>query len=671
MDFFEQQRKARAASKRMVWLFALSVIAVVVIIGLAAGFLTGFAGGGEAPSLEAWFFQRLPIIGLASGLTLLVIVSSSGYKFVSLRDGGGAVAESLGGELLPQDTNDFYLNRLRNVVEEIAIASGTPVPDVYVLPHEEGINAFAAGFTVNDAAIAVTHGTLTKLNRAELQGVIAHEFSHIINGDMRLNLRLMGFLFGLVAISVIGRVIIHGFRWGPHGGWSVGSSDRDGGGKRDGRLMMVGLLLLVVGSVGVFFARMMKASVSRHREVLADASAVQFTRQTEGLAGALKKIAGIQEGSQLQNAHTEEVAHMLFGDGFGSSQLFATHPPILKRIQALDPSFSEAQFAQAQRRYVQHVPDGYQEDLAMGLVGGASSMPLAATTSSSQPTPPVMPQAVPAASVAFASTSALQQQQVQDAAELKQRIPAVLLEAARDHDDSLGIILALLLDDNPSTRDQQIHLVAQYMGHDEGARMAAFYRHVHDLPAELHLPLAFVAFPALRHHHKEEMRRLSKVCDAMIMADGHVSMFEFCLAATLSRQLREAFYPSEATTNGNLTLEHAHDAVVLLLRVMAEHGHMDPHAANKAFKGALSALDMRWSDEYASVPDWSKQLKPALVVLDELQPMAKERLLEALLTLVRFDGQVVMTELELFRVICVFLHCPMPKLLDASTTKPT
>lgn len=664
MDFFEQQRKARAASKRMVWLFALSVIAVVAIIGLAAGLLTGFSGmAGEAASTKDWFLHRLPIIGFASGLTLLVIVASSGYKFVSLRDGGGAVAESLGGELLPADTDDFYLNRLRNVVEEIAIASGTPVPDVYVLPHEEGINAFAAGFTVNDAAIAVTQGTLTKLNRAELQGVIAHEFSHIVNGDMRLNLRLMGFLFGLVAISVIGRVIIHGFRWGPHGGWSVGDRGRDGGGsgKNDGRLMMVGLLLLVVGSVGVFFARMMKASVSRHREVLADASAVQFTRQTEGLAGALKKIAGIHEGSQLQNAHTEEVAHMLFGDGFGASHLFATHPPILKRIQALEPSFNEAQFAQAQRRYLQRVPDGYQEDLAMGFVGGGPSVSLSPT----QPPPaPSTPKVVPASSVSLPASSELAQQQVQEAAALKQRIPSVLLEAARDHDDSVAIILALLLDDSPSTRSKQMNLVVQHMGHDEGVRLSAFYREVHDLAPELHLPLAFVAFPALRHHHKEDMRRLSKTCDAMILADGRVSMFEFCLAATLSKQLREAFYPSEATSNGNSTLQQTHESVVFLLRVMAEHGHMDPHAAKKAFQNALSVLDMRWSDAYVSTPDWQKQLKPALMALDDLQPMAKERLLESLLTLVRYDGQVVMSELELFRVICVFLHCPMPQLLS-------
>jgi Zn-dependent protease with chaperone function len=223
---------------------------------------------------------------------------------------------------VPNDTGDFACRRLRNVIEELAIAAGVPVPQVFVLEEEAGINAFAAGYAPADAAITVTRGALDKLTREELQGVIGHEFSHVLNGDMRLNIRLVGVVFGILVVSVIGRKIAENVR------------GRDSSG-----VVLFGLVLAAAGYVGVVFGRIIKASISRQREFLADASAVQFTRQTEGIAGALKKIGALAEGSALDSGGKEEVAHMLFGDGVGYSALFATHPPLLDRIRRLDPSF--------------------------------------------------------------------------------------------------------------------------------------------------------------------------------------------------------------------------------------------------------------------------------------------------------------------------------------------
>src|SRR5690606_18310357 len=235
--------------------------------------------------------------------TLAVIGLGSLYRISSLSGGGEQVALQLGGTPVPEDTTDPNLRRLRNVVEEIAIASGVPVPRLYVLEHEAAINAFAAGYTPADAVVAVTRGALDRLNRDELQGVIAHEFSHILNGDMRLNIRLMGVLFGILVLALIGRKSSEGSR---------GRGSRGAGG-----VLVAALGLMVVGYCGWFCARLIKAGVSREREFLADASAVQFTRRTAGLAGALKKIGGLQEGSRLASAEAEEVAHTLFGDGVG------------------------------------------------------------------------------------------------------------------------------------------------------------------------------------------------------------------------------------------------------------------------------------------------------------------------------------------------------------------
>src|SRR5215510_14097422 len=283
--------------------------------------------------------------GMVIGTTLLVlaiIVLASVYKTMLLGGGGGVVARSLGGVRISSDTTDPLQRRLLNVVEEMAIAAGVAMPEVYLLEQESGINAFAAGHNASNAAIGVTRGTLTTLNRAELQGVIAHEFSHILNGDMRLSTRLMGLIFGLVVVALIGRMVL---RHAPR------SSGRKGGGLV---IVLVALAVMILGHLGVFFGRMIQAAVSRQRERLADASAVQFTREPQGLRGALVKIGGFTAGSKLASADTEQVAHMLFASG--GWRLFATHPPLIERIRALDPSFDPSEFKRVNLEPQSNVP---------------------------------------------------------------------------------------------------------------------------------------------------------------------------------------------------------------------------------------------------------------------------------------------------------------------------
>jgi len=310
----------------------LAVVAIVVAVNLVITALI-INSGDEAVGVTFpdfnWIMNNLSLVAGISLATIGFISLSSLYKIALLSSGGGKVARSLGGTLVTAEINDPLRRRLYNVVEEMAIASGIPMPEVYVLEKESGINAFAAGFTTSDAAVTVTCGTLETLSRDELQGVIGHEFSHILNGDMRLNTRLMGFLFGILVIGLIGRAVLNSARYD---NIRSGTSRRDGA----GAIYLAGLGLFLIGYIGVFFGQLIKAAVSRQREFLADASAVQFTRQTQGIAGALKKIAAAQQGSELQTVDTDEVSHMLFATGASFSSLLATHPPLIQRIKALE-----------------------------------------------------------------------------------------------------------------------------------------------------------------------------------------------------------------------------------------------------------------------------------------------------------------------------------------------
>jgi Zn-dependent protease with chaperone function len=358
MNFFAQQERARSHTKRMLILFVLAVACIVAAIDIVLFIAFGASDKHHVAHMGA---VAPRIIFLTSLGVIAFIGVCSMYKIGTLRSGGAAVAEQLGAMRIEPTSPDFAHKRLRNVVEEMAIASGVPVPEIYILEDEPAINAFAAGYTPADAAVTVTRGAMDKLTRDELQGVIAHEFSHVLNGDMRLNIRLMGVLFGILVIGIAGRKMLE----------NTGRGSKDSGG-----YVAFGIAILAIGYIGVFFGRLIKASISRQREYLADASAVQFTRQPLGIGGALKKIGALVEGSKLQSSEKEEVAHMLFGDGVGYSDLFATHPPLEKRIKAIDPTFNPKEFTQIAAAWTNPVQAGNDDDANASISGFAPSGPM-------------------------------------------------------------------------------------------------------------------------------------------------------------------------------------------------------------------------------------------------------------------------------------------------------
>jgi Zn-dependent protease with chaperone function len=630
MNFFERQATARRASLRLLLLFALAVAGIMA----AADLLAALAFGASAGVLAFTTLATLAIIGLGSL-----------YRIASLRGGGEAVALQLGGVPVAEDTGDFNLRRLRNVVEEVAIASGVPVPKVYVLEHEASINAFAAGYSPSDAVVAVTRGALDRLNRDELQGVIAHEFSHILNGDMRLNVRLIGLLFGILMLAVIGRRILQ------HGGRVRG---RGAAG-----ILIAAVAAMVVGYVGLFFARLIKAGVSRQRERLADASAVQFTRQTTGLAGALKKIGGLQSGSRLEKpGDAEEVSHMLFGDGIGLSgqlfgKFFATHPPLIERIQALEPGFRGEQLKRLQLQWLTAPPNGLEEDLRLGLAAsGRGALPDA--SAQLDLTPPMV-----AAQVAQPGYDDYRR-----ADAIAANLPDPLRTLAARHDAVMPMLLGLLLSEDADVQRKQLAEIRARLG----ASLAQYALEIRQqwiaaLHPALRLPLAAIAFPVLRLRPRPELDVFMDTVFAVANADGRVSLFEYCLGTLLQVQVREALDPARYARFGRRRLSDAHRELAALLAIVAQTGHADEGAARRAYLAGMQRVLPREHLPYQSRSDVVQALDAVWEPLDALDPLAKQALVEGLTAAIGHDGRVAVPEAELLRTVCAVLHCPLPVVL--------
>jgi Zn-dependent protease with chaperone function len=626
MDFFGHQERARRSSRRLVVLFGVAVVAIVLCIHAAASALLLFADEGGS-------FFRLDVLAAVAAGTLAVVASAALFKTAQLRGGGAKVATLLGGTPVPSTTTDPKERMLRNLVEEMAIASGVPVPEVYVLDREAGINAFAAGWSPADAAVAVTRGCLEQLDRDELQGVIAHEFSHVFHGDMRLNIRLMGVLFGIVCITTIGRIVVNAV------GRGAARSSR--GGKNGGAagILLFGVALIVIGALGVLFARLIQAAVSRQREFLADASAVQYTRNPHGIGRALAKIGGL---GRLTNPHAEEASHMLFVDGMRRflGGALATHPPVAERVERILPGFRR-QLA-ATRSMVQ----------AVDLVP-APAVPAGAAGFGGAP-----PRPRPAALVAAAGDP--QAADVAAARALLHQLPLEVAVAARDPQRAGALVAALLLDRDPALRERQLApLRSRDAAHAHDA--AALYQLVVRLGAEVRLPLLELAMPALRALPGPARTTLRADARALALADGRLLPFEFALLRLLEHHVR---LPGEAPRRpaGRPTplVRHA-AATAVVLSVLARAGAADDAAAAAAFArgrahlGPAAALELLPPGRCDGT-----DLERAIDELARVSPLGKRNLLTACAEAAATDGTLAVAEADLLRAFAALWDCPLP-----------
>jgi Zn-dependent protease with chaperone function len=644
VNFFERQHSARNTSVRLVLLFSAAVIGIVVLIDALVWLLTlrGLPAAQAAPTL----------IG-ATVLTVLILAGGTLAKTLSLRAGGSAVALGVGAVPVDPSTTDPTLRRYVNIVEEMALASGVPMPRLFVLEREPGINAFAAGYTPADAAVTVTAGALQTLNRDELQGVIGHEFSHILNGDMRLNIRLIGLLAGILLLGLIGLRL---FAFG--GG--RGGSRRDNSGAV---ILVLALAMTVLGFVGQFFARLIQAAVSRQREWLADASAVQFTRQTTGLEGALKKIAGLPIGSQLADKHgASQVNHMLFGEaGAHFSALYATHPPLMERIKALDPSFQPAEIGALQDRWDAHPPHGLAEDAALGLVSPTGSP----TRTTSAPVP-VLVSSTPVSvtpSQITARVGSLSPGDLERGARLSAAIPAPIRQLASQSSTAVAFVLALALNTEPEIRARQLQVIATNLDAPSAQAAAALVTQADTVPPLLRLPVVSMAIPLITARPPATLHALMATLDAVALADGAISVFEYCLTRMVSGYVQDALSPVARSRRGSADMNQVQVAALTLLGEVAAAGNADPRAAEHAFLASVSHLMPGAAIAYTPPSDTWHTLDAGWDGLDSLDPPHKQRVIEAVVVAVRDDGVLSVDEAELLRATCALLHCPLPSLI--------
>lgn len=641
MDFFEAQARAKKRTSRLVVLFILAVLGTI----LASYAVALFAANQTAEYYDDTLW-RPALFGGVSAFVLLIVGLGSLSKWAQFSHGGSAVARSVGGKQVDPNTTDLAERRLLNVVEEMAIASGVPMPAVFILPDEPGINAFAAGLTTSDAVVAVTRGTMEKLTRDELQGVVAHEFSHILNGDMRLNLRITAIIFGILVLGLAGRGILWSLR-----GARVRSSRND---KNGGNVMIVilvvGLSLMLIGYIGYFFGRMIQAAVSRQREFLADASAVQFTRNPAGITGALKKIGGYALGSSLQTSKAASIGHFFFSQAFRSSfgGLWATHPPLVERIRAIDPQFDGKFFKPPE------VVDVAEKSFVSA--GLHPAKPKAA---------PSLPPVLTAALIANAGT--LAPRNVANAQTLLESIPTELRDAAHSRADAPALVFALLLDSDPTVRQHQLDLVATQaaLGPDPVRTVSRLEPHLGSTRAEHRLPLVQLALPALRQLSADAQKRFLQTVDALVKADGRVSTFEFAVDKLLARSLRLAHKPtSDVVEIYSFKAVAAEISIVLSALAQESSGAPEQSFASGAAQLKLIESQLRFTPLGA---DDSARLDAALDRLATASLPIKQRTLTAAAAVVNADGHLSAGELELIRAFAAALDVPLP-LLTADDT---
>lgn len=647
MDFFEQQDKARKNTKLLVVYFAIAVVCIIASVYVTS--LLIFYGtnsrqppGVPPPPLVLWDPELFLYVVLG---TLSVVVIGSLYKTAALAKGGSAVAEMLGGRLVSPNTSHPDERKLRNVIEEMAIASGVPIPKIYVLDDEDGINAFAAGHSPSDAVIGVTRDCMTWLTRDELQGVIGHEFSHILNGDMRLNLRLIGVLFGILCLAVIGRVLLYS---------RSRSRDRN-------PLMLLGLALIVIGAIGVFFGRLIQAALSRQREFLADASSVQFTRNPAGLSGALQKLGAA--GSKVESVHAGEASHLFFGNGLGTPLLglLATHPPLAERIRAIDPGW-----------------DGTFKQGGVNTGAADSSREPVQPPSSQFLSPPIA--GMPGARAGAAGIAAnvvhvgavlpnLGQPtllHLRYAEELRNSFSEQVRSAAHEPLDATALVYAMLLSPDGALRAKELTELAERAAPGVGERTAALWPDVVPIASRARLPLVNLALPALRQLRPDEFKQFSRALQELIESDGQIDIFEFVLQKIVRRHLASQSGETRPTSIQYHRLKPLVRDCNIVFSALAHVSSSKAGEVEKAFrKGALHLRAE--ADELtllARAESGLKQLDTALDRLALAAPQIKKQVLEACVQVVGADGVIQERQAELLRAIADTLDCPIPPFVE-------
>lgn len=688
MDFFEQQERARRHTARLLTYFACAVVAIVGLTYLifapgvlmfvkpppharrTLGLVTPFWLFGEAATYPKlflrWTWEPRLFAGYAVGATLIIAFGSF-YKIRQLAAGGPVVAEFLGGRRVEPDTTDADEQKLRNVVEEMALASGMAVPEIYVLDHERGMNSFAAGHSRSDVALGVTRGCLKLMDRDELQGVIAHEFSHILNGDTALNMRLMGVVHGVLWPVILGRILVRGEDRPAYLGESV--LDEDSSVTRLPAVVL-GLPLMAVGSMALPFVRLIKSAICREREWLADAAAVQFTRYPAGIAGALKKIGGLWKHGQLDTPHAETASHLYFANSTWTPwfNFLSTHPPLENRILAVDPAFDgtfpkvtplpPSQF-ERERRYV---------DAVANIMALDKTHPELLLSTTGNPTG----------------------DHVRAAAALRLDLPPAISGACRAPAGAQAILYALLLSDDETSQAGEVQILRDRLEPALVEQTTDLLPIVCDLDPRLKLPLVDLSLPALRHLDADEYARFTQTIQDLVAYDRAIDLFEYTLQKILRQRLQPFYAPASRPGVAYRSVASLVPDCSVLLSALAHVGQ-DESGRLAAFRRGAAYLDLPLGNRRPQAADASDAsaepkapaptgLEPQFLTGEECDlvqvdaaldrvalaaPFVKCNVLLACAQTVAADGRILYREAELLRAIAATLDCPIPPFIEA------
>ena len=668
MDFFAAQELRRKKTKWLVFWYVIAVTAIIIGIYAVVAIAFGFASKSDAAIFDPILFA------IVAAANVLVIGGASLFKIFELRSGGHHVASMMGGTRVPASATGLAERKLLNVVEEMALASGISVPPVYIMENEPGINAFAAGYSPADAVIGVNRGTIEQLNRDELQGVIAHEFSHIINGDMRMNIRLIGVLFGIQMLAMIGYFLLRTL--------GTGHRRRSSNSKNEGgvlaAIMAVAVAFLVFGSIGQFFARMIKASISREREYLADASAVQFTRYPDGLGGALKVIGGSHAGSVVESQEAEELSHMFFASCFKSNMvsIFSTHPALVPRIQKIDNSFTgdflgyvKVREKMAARRAEQQQKVDKRDLSEITPIGKMFPKQIAEKFS--------IDPAILIGAIGLPNINDVQRSQA-----ILEQIPTPIVEAARHPYSARCVAFAMLASDDPDLRYEQSQLLRKDEGAASVTTTGKLLPMVTQLDLVYRLPVMEMIQASLSDLSPEQYKTFRSTVEKFVSLDRKTSLFEFVVRHHLLMHLDRRFEvqrPPRIAFNQTTELFREIELMLSAFALASVTGSVlqsatepDPDQVLESYRMAMKVAGLsEKAGTSAELKTWEvEQLEVCMRSLHRASPGVKKQFLHAAAVLITFDHEITIAEAEFFRAVAESLDCPVP-LLAAGRTQRT
>ncbi len=643
MNFFQHQDKAKQNTTKLVALFALGVLSLIITVTLLIIIVIMLSDAQIAEQIKN---ENYSVLFNENNILLLVTVAfvvigivlvGTWVRSLQLKGGGKSVAESLEAKLIHPNTTDLDQRRVLNVVEEMAIASGIPVPPVYMI-EDDSINAFAAGFHQKDAVIGVTRGCVKLLNRDELQGVMAHEFSHILHGDMRLNIRLVSWLYGIILIGLIGGFVFRGAAYGS----MARRRDKDSGVPV---ALIIGIGMMIVGYAGSFFGGLIRSAVSRQREYLADASAVQYTRNPRGIAGALKKIGANAYGSQIRSAKASEFSHMFFGSALNSKlgALGATHPPLPDRIKRIDPNWN-GEFPSLDSKTIEtekRKSDSRSHKQNLSHLFATTNVAISKQK----------------AFKSLNESGEIRDEHIDDAKLMLQELDSSLYQLSHEPFFARVIVYAMLLSRDSKIQDIQKHILGTKLL--ELKQSTEIFSKVQSLDLKLFIPLLELLLPALKELSQSQYQEFKKTLQELIKADNKISLFEWSLYNIVEKNIEGIKYSSKS-----YTLSSCKKEIELLISTLAYSGQSGDNA-DRAYQKAYATLNLNTKSKLLKEEDLSfKELDIALNKLAHLKPMQKLTLMKAMIECVSFDDIINQTEYQLLKAIADSIDVVLPPIIQ-------